>query len=85
MVGVVVNLKTPAQVGVFTTIDGAHGEGRISSVSIGRYCSLAKNVSIGLAQYPTDWLSVSPRQYIPNSHDWDKAYPRHFCSHFLDF
>lgn len=72
MIGAAVNLKTPVQVGAFTTIDGAHGEGRIANVSIGRYTSIAKNVKIGLPQHPTDWLSISPRQYFPNYHNWDK-------------
>lgn len=72
MIGAAVNLKTPVKVGAFTTIDGACGEGRIANVSIGRYCSIAKNVNIGLPQHPTNWLSVSPRQYFPNYHNWER-------------
>ena len=30
---------------------------------IGRYCSVADNVSIGAAQHPTNWLSTHPFQY----------------------
>ena len=37
----------------------------IGSVSIGRFCSIASNVRIGLEKngHPSDWLSSSPAQY----------------------
>ena len=84
MIGGAVNLKTPVQVGAFTTIDGGAGEGRISNVALGRYCSIAKNVNIGLPQHPTDWLSVSPRQYFPDFHGWDRLAGRVRTKTFAD-
>lgn len=37
--------------------------GRFGNVKIGRYCSIAADVAIGLDEHPTDWLSTSPMQY----------------------
>jgi len=31
--------------------------------SVGRYCSIGPNVTIGEAEHPTNWLSTSPSQY----------------------
>jgi len=42
-------------IGEYTKID--------SSVTIGRYCSIAPNVLIGATIHPQDWLSTSPFQY----------------------
>ena len=33
------------------------------NVKIGKYCSLGRDVQIGLAQHPTDWLSTHTFQY----------------------
>lgn len=71
MVGSAVNLKTPVQVGAFSSLDGSHGEGRIANVQIGRYCQIAKNVNICLTSHPTDWLSIHMRQYFADCHGWD--------------
>lgn len=38
--------------------------------SIGRYCSIAPNVTIGDSNHPMDWLSTNPFQY-GNSHLFD--------------
>lgn len=35
----------------------------LSNVIIGKYCSIASKVSIGVDAHPTDWLSTSPIQY----------------------
>ena len=65
-----VNCKTHIEVGAFTTFDGEECDGRIRNVKIGRYCSVAKHVDIGLPQHPVDWLSVSPRQYFRDFSHW---------------
>lgn len=57
--------KMPFSIGAFSNIDGEAGEGIIRCCSIGRYCSIAKHVQIGVANHPTDWLSISARQYSP--------------------
>lgn len=57
--------KMPFSIGAFSNIDGEAGEGVIRCCSIGRYCSIAKHVQIGVANHPTDWLSISARQYSP--------------------
>jgi acetyltransferase-like isoleucine patch superfamily enzyme len=39
-------------------------EGRISPfVSIGRYCSIARNINIGGTEHPANWLTSSPIAY----------------------
>lgn len=53
-------------VGAFTGIYG----GRIGHCTIGRYCSIAPGVDIASDQHPTDWLSSSMMQYVPNLHGW---------------
>lgn len=65
-----VNCKTHIEVGAFTTFDGEECDGRIRNVKIGRYCSVAKHVDIGLPQHPVDWLSIHPRQYFPDYYNW---------------
>lgn len=54
------------QVGSFSGIFG----GRLGHCSIGRYCSIAPGVDIASDQHPTDWLSTSMVQYVPNVHGW---------------
>ena len=61
-----VNCKTHVEVGAFTTFDGEESDGRIRNLKIGRYCSVAKRVDIGLAQHPVNWLSVTPLCYFSN-------------------
>lgn len=49
----------PFHLGAFSHLNG----GFIKNVTIGRYCSFARDVQIGHGAHPTDWLSVSPLQY----------------------
>ena len=65
-----VNCKTCIEVGAFTTFDCETGDCRIRNVKIGRYCSVAKHVDIGLPQHPVNWLSVTPRQYFRDFAGW---------------
>ena len=65
-----VNCKTHIEVGAFTTFEGEECDGRIRNVKIGRYCSVAKHVDIGLSQHPVNWLSITPRQYFSNFAGW---------------
>lgn len=39
---------------------------------IGRYCSIAKNVTIGESEHPTHWLSTSPATYSKKIYNWYK-------------
>ena len=57
--------KMPFRIGAFSNIDGAVGEGVVRCCEIGRYCSIAKNVQMGVSNHPTDWLSITARQYVP--------------------
>lgn len=43
----------------------------INLATIGRYCSLAEEVSLGGAAHPTDWLSTEPFQYRADPHGWN--------------
>lgn len=36
----------------------------IINTKIGKFCSIASNVKIGLAQHPYDWVSTSPTFYL---------------------
>ena len=56
------------QVGSFT---GFYG-GNIRSGSIGRYCSIARDVSIGPNEHPTDWLTSSVLAENPIANGWDE-------------
>lgn len=38
--------------------------GRIENAIIGRYCSIARDVAIGLGSHPLNWLSTHPFQYM---------------------
>ena len=67
-----VNCKTHIEVGAFTTFDGEEIDGRIRNVKIGRYCSVAKHVDIGLPQHPVDWLSIHPMQYFSDYKKWSR-------------
>lgn len=35
----------------------------VSNTKIGRFCSISDNVSIGVSNHPTDWVSTSPAFY----------------------
>lgn len=49
------------KIGKFTYLEGG---GRISNdVEIGRYCSIAGNVIVGMTNHPVDWITTSPIAY----------------------
>lgn len=54
------------RLGAFSHLNG----GFIKDVTIGRYCSFARDVQIGHGFHPVDWLSVSPLQYTPGYRGW---------------
>jgi acetyltransferase-like isoleucine patch superfamily enzyme len=56
------------QIGSFT---GFYG-GNIRNGSIGRYCSIARDVSIGPNEHPTSWLTSSVLAENPLANDWDE-------------
>jgi acetyltransferase-like isoleucine patch superfamily enzyme len=58
------NLKSHVSVGAFTVLTDSRYEGYIGNVDIGRYCSIAYGVNIGMFEHPVDWLSSSTRQYL---------------------
>lgn len=54
------DVKSNLSVGAYTYLRG----GLIQRLKgIGRYCSIAPNLSVGLSQHPLTWLSTSPFQY----------------------
>jgi acetyltransferase-like isoleucine patch superfamily enzyme len=67
-IGALLTLHAPLQVGSFSHLNG----GDIRNASIGRYCSFARDVQIGLGIHPTDWLSISPLQYMPGYRGWSR-------------
>ena len=58
------NLKSHVSVGAFTVLTDSRYEGYIGNVDIGRYCSIAYGVNIGMFEHPVEWLSTSTRQYL---------------------
>ena len=54
------------QIGSFTGFFG----GNIRNGSIGRYCSIARDVSIGPNEHPTDWLTSSVLAENPLANGW---------------
>lgn len=54
-----ISLYQKFSIGAFSHLNG----GFIKDVSIGRYCSFARDIQIGHGSHPIDWLSVSPLQY----------------------
>lgn len=66
-----VETRTPIEIGAFSDVGGILGEGHISSVRIGRYCSIAAGCYIGLQQHPTNFLSTCARQYFGDCCEWD--------------
>ena len=63
-------LSLPLRIGAFTLING----GRIAKAHIGRYCSLASEVTIGSAEHPTDRITSSTLTFNTNFHGWDAFY-----------
>lgn len=53
-------------VGAYTGVFGA----TIWGGRIGRFCSIAQDLRIGLSEHPTDWLSSSMVGYVPDVHGW---------------
>ena len=74
-----VSLSRSLQIGAFSHLNG----GFIQNVSIGRYCSLARDVQIGHGSHPTDWLSVSPLQYSKDYRRWASLVKGSLDSEFL--
>ena len=52
---------TPVEIGAFTYL--GH-ESQLSFTRIGRYCSVAKLVQVGLDRHPTDWLTSSALAFM---------------------
>jgi virginiamycin A acetyltransferase len=53
---------TPITIGAFTYLgERTH----IAQARIGRYCSIAKDVQIGLLRHPTDWLTSAALAFMP--------------------
>jgi len=63
-----VESRTFLEIGAFTSISG----GKIGGVSMGRYCAIAPEVTIGAHEHPTDWLTCSRVAYFPVVHGWDE-------------
>ena len=57
-------------IGAYTEVAGQVGSS-IANARIGRFCSLANRVTIAPDEHPTDYLSSSMVQYVPNVHEWD--------------
>lgn len=73
------NLKSHFSVGAFTVFTDSRTEGYIGNVDVGRYCSIAYGVNIGMFGHPVDWLSTTTRQYT-SSHVYG-AKPLHLRSY----
>lgn len=55
-----------AQVSIDDSVVGDHSyimSGSIKNTQIGKYCSIATNVTIGADRHPINWLSTHPFQY----------------------
>ncbi|WP_368044695.1 CatB-related O-acetyltransferase [Sabulicella glaciei] len=55
------------RVGAMTGLYG----GKLGHSRVGRFCSVAPEVDVASDQHPTDWLSTSMVQYVPDVHGWD--------------
>jgi len=74
----------PATVGAFTYFCPT---GTFLNAEIGRYCSVADGVQIGMTRHPHDWLTTSPISYMEfgrfQAHfedaypGWERAMPQH--------
>lgn len=65
-IGANIAFSQPFRLGAYSHLNG----GFIKDVSIGRYCSIARDVQIGHGFHPDNWLSVNPIQYFPNYRNW---------------
>lgn len=61
-----VNLSMKLEIGAFTLINGA----RVAAATVGRYCSIAGDVSIGVAEHPLDRITTSSLSFDPDFHGW---------------
>ena len=61
-----VHLHQRFRLGAFSHLNG----GFIKDVTIGRYCSFARDVQIGHGFHPGSWLSASPLQYVAGYRGW---------------
>jgi virginiamycin A acetyltransferase len=52
---------TPVEIGAFTYLGS---DSQISQARIGRYCSIAKLVQIGLDRHPTQWLTTAALAFV---------------------
>ncbi|MDO7842730.1 CatB-related O-acetyltransferase [Sphingomonas immobilis] len=48
----------------------------VAGATVGRYCSIAEGVQIGMTGHPTDWLTTSPLSYAPDFLNFE----RHFAT-----
>jgi acetyltransferase-like isoleucine patch superfamily enzyme len=64
-----VDWATHLEIGAFSVFYG----GRLAEASIGRYCSIAGDASIGGAEHPTDRLTSSIVGFNPRYHGWDQV------------
>lgn len=60
------------EIGAFSYLRGCFLR---APVKIGRYCSFAPDVSIGIGKHPTDWLSTHPFQLF--TQDFFSPYPEY--------
>ena len=56
--------------GAFSAYDNLNSGQYIENATIGRYCSIGMNVSIGLVSHPTTWLSSTWMQYVARPFHW---------------
>jgi len=61
-----VDPNLPTQVGAFTGVYFSN----LRHVAIGRYCSLAGGINLGMDDHPTDWVTSSMVGYARNVHGW---------------
>lgn len=71
-------IETPSNVkghylhwGAFSGYDNINGGQYIENTTIGRYCSIGMNVSIGLVSHPIMWLSTTWMQYVKHPFHWN--------------
>lgn len=56
----------PSSIGAFTLVNGAV----LLGADIGRYCSIAREVQLGLADHPTDKITTTMAAHAEDSHGW---------------
>lgn len=59
-------------IGLYSIGAFSYSNGPLSyGITIGRYCSIGKNLSFFGADHFSDWISTSPRFYLDGFHDFD--------------